>query len=156
MRAAKSAEPSPSPFFMYRATIKKISVCLLLCAPLSLLWFIRSGWLLSAEPRADFNMAVPHLDVLTVDTETLQAFLKEGSIKSSHLVDLYLDQIQRHDDYLHGMLTMPSREALQKIAVALDAERAAGKVRSKLHGIPVILKVKPSIFYSPSLWLTSI
>lgn len=43
------------------------------------------------------------------------------------------------------MLTMPSREALQTIAMALDKERAAGKVRSKLHGIPVILKVKQSI-----------
>ncbi|KAL7893413.1 amidase signature domain-containing protein [Trichoderma sp. SZMC 28014] len=139
MPAAKSPERSPSPLFMHRTTAKKISVCLLICAPLWLLWFLRSGWLLSAEPR-DFNMAVPHLDVLTVDTETLQAFLEEGSLKSSHLVDLYLDQILRHDDYLHGMLTMPSREALQKIAVALDKERAAGRVRSKLHGIPVILK----------------
>lgn len=89
-------------------------------------------------------MIVPHLDVLTADTKTLQALLENGSIKSSHLVNLYLEQIQRHDDYLHGMLTMPSREALQKIAVALDGERAAGKVRSKLHGIPVILKVKSS------------
>lgn len=90
-------------------------------------------------------MTVPHIDVLNVDTNTLQALLEKGSIKSSHLVDLYLDQIQRHDDYLHGMLTMPSREALQKIAVALDEERAAGRARSKLHGIPIILKVKQSI-----------
>lgn len=88
---------------------------------------------------------IPHLDVLAADTQTLQALLEKGSIKSSHLVDLYLNQIQRHDDYLHGMLTMPSREALQKIAVALDEERAVGKVRSKLHGIPVILKVRQSI-----------
>lgn len=85
---------------------------------------------------------VPHLDVLTADTKTLQALLEKGSISSSHLVNLYLNQIQRHDDYLRGMLTMPSREALQKIAVLLDEERAVGKVRSKLHGIPVILKVK--------------
>lgn len=95
-------------------------------------------------------MIVPHLDVLTVDTKTLQTLLEKGSIKSSHLVPLYLDQIQRHDDYLHGMLTMPSREALQKIAVALDEERATGKVRSKLHGIPVILKVNyPFLFIVP-------
>lgn len=87
-------------------------------------------------------MIVPHLDVLTADTETLQALLEKGSVKSSHLVNLYVDQIERHDSYLHGMLTMPSREALQKIATALDEERAAGKVRSKLHGVPVILKVK--------------
>ncbi|PNP47963.1 hypothetical protein TGAMA5MH_01015 [Trichoderma gamsii] len=85
-------------------------------------------------------MIVPHLDVLTVNTQTLQDLLEKGSIKSTHLVNFYLDQIQRHDDYLHGILTMPSREALQKIAVALDKERAAGKVRSRLHGIPVILK----------------
>ncbi|KAK1237363.1 hypothetical protein MKX08_002988 [Trichoderma sp. CBMAI-0020] len=85
-------------------------------------------------------MIVPQLDVLTIDTKTLQVLLEKGSNKSSHLVNLYVGQIQRHDDHLHGMLTMPSREALQKIAVALDKERAAGKIRSKLHGIPVILK----------------
>jgi amidase len=90
-------------------------------------------------------MIVPHFDVLTADTKTLQALLEKGSIKSTHLVNIYLNQIQRHDDHLHGMLTMPSRESLQKIAVALDKERAAGKVRSKLHGIPVILKVKQPI-----------
>lgn len=92
-------------------------------------------------------MIVPHLDVLTVNTQTLQDLLEKGSIKSTHLVNFYLDQIQRHDDYLHGILTMPSREALQKIAVALDKERAAGKVRSRLHGIPVILKVKCPILF---------
>lgn len=93
-------------------------------------------------------MIVPHLDVLTVDTKTLQDLLERGSIKSSHLINLYLNEIQRHGDYLHGMLTMPARESLQKIAGALDKERAAGKVRSKLHGIPVILKVKNSVFHS--------
>ncbi|UKZ94441.1 uncharacterized protein TrAFT101_009314 [Trichoderma asperellum] len=90
-------------------------------------------------------MTVPHIDVLNVDTNTLQALLEKGSIKSSHLVDLYLDQIQRHDDYLHGMLTMPSREALQKIAVALDEERAAGRARSKLHGIPDNINTYPDL-----------
>ncbi|KAL7921314.1 amidase signature domain-containing protein [Trichoderma austrokoningii] len=89
----------------------------------------------SRQPRY-----ISHLNVLTADAKTLQALLEQGSIKSSHLVDIYLDQIQRHDDYLHGMLTTPSTEALQEIAATLDEERAAGKVRSKLHGIPVILK----------------
>lgn len=126
-------------------TIKRKSVCLLIYIVTSLLWFTRSGWLFPAELRIDFNMIVPHLDVLKVDTKTLQDLLEKGSIKSSHLVNLYMDQIQRHDDYIHGMLAMSSREALQKIAATLDEERAAGKVRSKLHGVPVILKVSCSI-----------
>lgn len=67
-------------------------------------------------------------------------------------MDLYLDQIHRHDGYLHGMLSMPSRDALQRIAAVLDEERTAGKVRSKLHGIPVILKAAVPMQIRVSLW----
>jgi hypothetical protein len=132
--------PSPSLLFNFHSTVKTQRLFAWCFSQL-----FCSGWLFTAEPRVDLKMIIPHLDVLIVDIKTLQDLLERGLVKSSHLVNLYLDQIQRHDDYLHGMLTMPSREALQKIATALDEERAAGKVRSKLHGIPVILKVKPSI-----------
>lgn len=92
-------------------------------------------------------MTLPSLDVLNLDVQALQTLLASGLVKSSHLVDIYLAQIRRHDGYLHGMLSMTLREALQKIAVTLDDERAAGKLRSKLHGIPVILKVEPKPIY---------
>ncbi|KAG4437656.1 hypothetical protein IFR05_006867 [Cadophora sp. M221] len=85
-------------------------------------------------------MNVLRNDILHLDVRKLQTLLDTTKVKCIQLVDLYLDQIHRHDGYLHGMLSMPSRDALQRIAAVLDEERTAGKVRSKLHGIPVIFK----------------
>ncbi len=96
------------------------------------------------------------IDLLTTDVKSLQDLLAAGSIKSTHLVELYLTQIQRHDGYLHAMLSMPSRESLRRSATALDEERAAGKTRSPLHGIPVILKAcRNSILRSSTIYLLS-
>ena len=63
--------------------------------------------------HATIDIKVPRLDVLNIDVRMLQEMLESGSVKSSHLVDLYLAQIQRHDGYLHGMLSMPPRSALE-------------------------------------------
>lgn len=96
-------------------------------------------------PRVfDWNsgeMGLTRVSVLNADVKSLQKFLQSGSVKSTALVDAYLAQIDRHDGYLHAMLSMPTRESIKNIAIALDEERAAGKVRSPLHGIPVIIKV---------------
>ncbi len=80
-------------------------------------------------------------DVLTGDVKLLQTLLQRGSLKSVDLVDLYMAQIQKHDSYLHAMLSMPSKESLKKIAHALDEERLQGTLRSALHGIPIVIKV---------------
>lgn len=38
------------------------------------------------------------------------------------------------------MISLPPRQQLLDIAKGLDEERAAGKLRGLLHGIPIIVK----------------
>jgi amidase len=50
----------------------------------------------------------------------------------------YLERIEKYDSRLHATITV-NRNALQE-AQQLDRERASGKVRGPLHGIPIALK----------------
>ncbi|KAH8587275.1 amidase signature domain-containing protein [Bisporella sp. PMI_857] len=80
------------------------------------------------------------VNLLTADVKLLKDLLEKGTLKSGDLVDRYLDQIDKHDGYLHAMLSIASRQNLRAIASALDEERNSGRLRGPLHGIPVIIK----------------
>ncbi|KAK4456218.1 putative amidase [Podospora aff. communis PSN243] len=92
-------------------------------------------------------------DVLTADAKQLADLLDKGSLKSVDLVDRYLDQIEKHDGYLHAVISKPSRQALHAIARGLDEERKAGKLSSGLHGIPIV--IKNNIDTLPSLGMST-
>ena len=68
----------------------------------------------------------------------LQAALGSGRITSRQLVTAYLARIATYEDRLNAIVTVNPRALAE--ADALDAERAAGKVRGPLHGIPIALK----------------
>jgi amidase len=71
----------------------------------------------------------------------LQAQMEAGELTARELVRLYLERIQTIDQAgprLNAVIEL-NPEALE-IAARLDAERAAGKVRGPLHGIPILLK----------------
>jgi len=75
------------------------------------------------------------------DIASLQADLKAGRMNSETLVRAYLqriDAIDRDGPSLNAVIEL-NPEALA-IARVLDAERAQGKLRGPLHGIPVLLK----------------
>src|SRR5262249_19153188 len=59
-------------------------------------------------------------------------------VTSRELVQQYLERIAVYEDRLNAALAV-NPKALEE-ADALDRERAAGKVRGPLHGIPVALK----------------
>lgn len=100
-----------------------------------------------SQPRLG---SLASFDILTADVKLLQSLLASG-VGSVDLVKTYLDQIRRHNDYLHAMLSMPSEERPLEIARRLDQERKDGEIRSPLHGIPIIIKVwKPSSQLLPS------
>jgi amidase len=64
--------------------------------------------------------------------------MADGTLTAVALVDLYLERIARYDYLTHAIVEInPDARA---IAQELDAERAAGRVRGPMHGIPVILK----------------
>jgi amidase len=68
----------------------------------------------------------------------MQAAMKQGHITSRGLVLQYLVRIGLYEDKLHAAITV-NRDALKE-ADARDRERAQGKVRGPLHGIPIALK----------------
>jgi amidase len=68
----------------------------------------------------------------------MQTAMKQGRVTSRELVRQYLIRIALYEDKLHAVITV-NKNALAEAEV-LDRERAQGKVRGPLHGIPVALK----------------
>lgn len=71
----------------------------------------------------------------------LQAAMARGETSSHALVQAYLARIielDRNGPRLNAIISLNPRARAD--AAALDAERAAGRVRGPLHGIPVLLK----------------
>lgn len=83
----------------------------------------------------------PNLDVLTATADDLQRELSStGGIDSKQLVKIYLSQIERHNDYLNAVVSTAPESLLLERASMLDDERQRGKLRSPLHGIPILIK----------------
>jgi amidase len=70
--------------------------------------------------------------------EELQAMLEEGKVTSRDLVDFYLHRIGKYDGSLNSLADLNNQAYAS--ADALDLERKEKKVRSLLHGIPIVLK----------------
>src|SRR5881396_698288 len=68
----------------------------------------------------------------------MQKAMREKRVTSRELVQQYLTRIALYDDKLHATITV-NPNALKE-AEELDRERARGKVRGPLHGIPIALK----------------
>lgn len=65
--------------------------------------------------------------------------LAAGRLTSRALVDAHLERIHQLDARLHAFTTVFDEDA-RRDAARLDAERAEGRVRSALHGVPVSVK----------------
>ena len=76
--------------------------------------------------------------VVEASIPTLRAALEQKRTTSRDLVLQYLARIGQYEDRLHAVITV-NPNALAE-ADALDRERAQGKIRGPLHGIPVALK----------------
>jgi amidase len=68
----------------------------------------------------------------------LQQFMSKGQLSATTLVQAYIDRIALYDDKVKSIIQL-NPDALA-IARVLDEERAAGKLRGPLHGIPVLIK----------------
>ena len=77
-------------------------------------------------------------DVVEATIPEMQAALADGTITSRELVEMHLERIALYEEDVNATIAVNHR-ALQ-IADSLDRERAAGRVRGPLHGIPVALK----------------
>ena len=68
----------------------------------------------------------------------MQAALKDGRATSREIVLQYLTRIAMYEDKLNAVVAVNPR-AIEE-AEALDRERAQGRIRGPLHGIPIALK----------------
>ena len=94
--------------------------------------------LLSAAPLAATSGADAQCSVVEKGFTELQQAMADGRTTARAITTQYLERIARYNDDLNAALAVNNR-ALE-YADALDRERAAGRVRGPLHGIPVALK----------------
>lgn len=87
------------------------------------------------------------IDITKYDINGISKLLDEGIINSETLVNLYLDRIAEYEDY-NAIITI-NDEAINE-AKKLDQERASGKVRSVIHGIPIIVKDNIDVLGMPT------
>lgn len=83
------------------------------------------------------------LDLLTATVADLRQLLSRGEMHSVDLIEVYLDQIHRHNHRgmeLNAVICTAPKGFVVREAKRLDQERGEGKVRGPLHGIPVIIK----------------
>ena len=77
--------------------------------------------------------------LLTATVPEIQQLLAEGETSSEELAAYYLQRIQSYDwNQLNSVMEL-NPDVLED-AKRLDSERKAGKMRSPLHGIPVLFK----------------
>jgi amidase len=81
---------------------------------------------------------VPPFRLLEASIPEMQAAMAAGRLTSRELVTQYLVRLAMYEDRLNAALYVNPR-ALEE-ADALDRERAEGRLRGPLHGIPVALK----------------
>ena len=78
------------------------------------------------------------LDLETAGVAAVTAAMASGATTSVGLVEAYLDRIATLNPLVNAIRCL-APDALER-AAALDAERAEGRVRGPLHGVPVLVK----------------
>jgi len=87
--------------------------------------------------QEDAATAAP-FNVVEASIPEMQKAMAEGRTTSREIVTQYLVRIGMYEDKLNAAVAINANALAQ--ADALDQERAAGKIRGPLHGIPVALK----------------
>ena len=94
--------------------------------------------LLSAQAKAPAKATRPPFTVVEASIAEMRAAMDERRVTSRELVQQCLIRIGTFEERLNAVISV-NPKALEE-ADALDRERAQGKVRGPLHGIPVALK----------------
>ncbi|KAI9833738.1 MAG: hypothetical protein M1819_003471 [Sarea resinae] len=85
----------------------------------------------------------PIFDILKATATDLRASLENGELTSVQIVTRCLEQIEKHNRAglgLRAVISAAPRDIVIAQAEQLDLERANGKLRGPLHGIPIIVK----------------
>ncbi|HVE60060.1 MAG TPA: amidase [Pyrinomonadaceae bacterium] len=77
-------------------------------------------------------------DLNEITVSELQNKMKSGELTARRIVEIYLERIKELDPKIHSVIEV-NPDALA-IADQMDKERKKGKIRSPLHGIPILIK----------------
>lgn len=83
------------------------------------------------------------MELLSTSASQWQERLQNFNVTSVELVDLCLDQIGRHNRHgqcLNALISVAPQNTVRERARLLDEERAAGRLKGPMHGIPIIIK----------------
>lgn len=86
----------------------------------------------------NFADGAPFPELVEVTIPQLQARMKSRQLTARRLAEMYLERIKEIDPKLRSVVEI-NPDALA-IADQMDKERRRGKVRSPLHGIPILIK----------------
>src|SRR5215475_15180049 len=99
--------------------------------------FAMAGLFLTAQSRPPASPPKQSFTVVESTIRDMQTAMAEGRITAREIVQQYLTRIATFEDRLNAVIVVNPR-ALEE-AEALDRERAQGKLRGPLHGIPIAL-----------------
>jgi amidase len=123
-----------SPTASVRVVIAVLELSMTRIAHLALMWVsLGSIAACAVEPAPPSDFTVTESSI-----PELQELMASGALTSRELVVHYLTRIAVYEDRLNAAVFVNPNAIAE--AEALDAERAAGRVRGPLHGIPVALK----------------
>ena len=106
-----------------------------------------------AEWKPQMQMKAPSRidDLAFASVGELASLLFKRQITSVALTQMCIARLKRYDSSLHFLITLTEERALRQ-AKAADAEIAAGKYRSPLHGIPWGAKDLLAVKGYPTTW----
>ena len=94
--------------------------------------------LVGAAALTSASQSPPKFTVVEATVDTMRQAMEQGRATSRELVQQSLTRIALYEDELNAVIAV-NRRALEE-ADARDRERAAGRIRGVLHGIPIALK----------------
>src|SRR5215813_1827833 len=100
--------------------------------------FAMTSLLLAAQSRPPASPAEQPFTVVESSIREMQTAMAERRVTAREIVRQYLTRIATYEDKLNAVIVV-NPHAIEE-AEALDRERAQGKLRGPLHGVPIALK----------------
>jgi amidase len=101
--------------------------------------FLTAGFMKNVEAReGGLSVFAASEELNEATIPQLQAKMRSGELSARRIAEIYLERIKEIDPKLRSVIEI-NPDALE-IADETDRERKRGKVRSALHGIPILIK----------------